>query len=80
MLRFWESEFKLMTPPKSRSKQRMGRKQDIETILKIYQLLYAERFTIEIQELRAEAQNAWIRLRIARTTRGACGPGQRISA
>ncbi len=47
VLRFWESEFKMMTPPKSRSKQRMYRKKDIETILKIKQLLYAERFTIE---------------------------------
>ncbi len=47
VLRFWETEFKMMTPPKSRSKQRMYRKKDIETILKIKQLLYAERFTIE---------------------------------
>ncbi len=47
VLRFWESEFKMMTPPKSRSKQRTYRKKDIETILKIKQLLYAERFTIE---------------------------------
>ena len=47
VLRFWESEFKMMTPPKSRSKQRMYRKKDIEMILKIKQLLYAERFTIE---------------------------------
>ena len=31
VLRFWESEFKMMTPPKSRSKQRMYRKKDIET-------------------------------------------------
>jgi len=47
VLRFWESEFKMMAPPKSRSKQRMYRKKDIETILKIKRLLYAERFTIE---------------------------------
>jgi DNA-binding transcriptional MerR regulator len=47
VLRFWESEFKIMAPPKSRSKQRMYRKKDIETILRIKQLLYAERFTIE---------------------------------
>ena len=47
VLRFWESEFKMMAPPKSRSKQRMYRKRDIETILHIKQLLYKERFTIE---------------------------------
>jgi DNA-binding transcriptional MerR regulator len=47
VLRFWETEFKMMVPPKSRSKQRMYRKKDIETILMIKQLLYKERFTIE---------------------------------
>ncbi len=47
VLRFWESEFKMMAPPKSRSKQRMYRKKDIETILRIKQLLYGQRFTIE---------------------------------
>ena len=47
VLRFWETEFKVMTPPKSRSKQRMYRRQDIETILQIKHLLYKERFTIE---------------------------------
>jgi DNA-binding transcriptional MerR regulator len=46
VLRFWETEFKMMTPPKSRSKQRMFRRRDIETILKIKHLLYDRRFTI----------------------------------
>lgn len=46
VLRFWETEFKMMTPPKSRSKQRMYRRRDIETILKIKHLLYERRFTI----------------------------------
>ena len=46
VLRFWETEFKMMTPPKSRSKQRMYRRKDIETILKIKYLLYERRFTI----------------------------------
>jgi DNA-binding transcriptional MerR regulator len=47
VLRYWETEFKAMTPPKSRSQQRMYRRRDIETILTIKQLLYKERFTIE---------------------------------
>ena len=47
VLRFWETEFKTMAPPKSRSKQRMYRRRDLETILTIKHLLYAERFTIE---------------------------------
>jgi DNA-binding transcriptional MerR regulator len=47
VLRFWETEFKTMVPPKSRSKQRMYRRKDLETILTVKHLLYAERFTIE---------------------------------
>jgi DNA-binding transcriptional MerR regulator len=61
VLRFWETEFKAMAPPKSRSKQRMYRRRDLETILTIKHLLYAERFTIEgarkrMQELAREAR------------------------
>ena len=47
VLRFWETEFKMMMPPKSRSRQRMYRRRDIATILTIKELLYKERFTIE---------------------------------
>ena len=47
VLRFWETEFKTMVPPKSRSKQRMYRRKDLETILVVKHLLYGERFTIE---------------------------------
>ena len=46
VLRYWESEFRWMSPAKSRSKQRLYRKKDIETILLIKKLLYEERFTI----------------------------------
>jgi len=63
VLRFWETEFKAMAPPKSRSKQRMYRRRDLETILTIKHLLYAERFTIEgarkrLLELQREARRA----------------------
>jgi DNA-binding transcriptional MerR regulator len=47
VLRFWETEFKAMAPPKSRSKQRMYRKKEIETILQIKELLYERGFTIK---------------------------------
>ena len=46
VLRFWETEFKMMAPPKSRSNQRMYRRREIETILKIKHLLYDRRYTI----------------------------------
>jgi len=46
VLRYWESEFRWMAPAKSRSKQRLYRRRDIDTILLIKRLLYEERFTI----------------------------------
>ncbi len=47
VLRYWETEFKEISPIKSRSNQRLYRKKDIETILWIKQLLYQEGFTID---------------------------------
>ena len=46
VLRYWESEFRWMAPQKSRSKQRLYRKKDIETILLIRRMLHEERYTI----------------------------------
>ena len=46
VLRYWESEFRWMAPAKSRSKQRLYRKRDIEVIQLIKRLLYDERYTI----------------------------------
>jgi len=46
VLRYWESEFRWMAPQKSRSKQRLYRRKDIEMILTIKNLLYQERYTI----------------------------------
>ena len=46
VLRYWESEFRWMAPQKSRSKQRLYRKRDIDMIELIKKLLYEQRFTI----------------------------------
>ncbi len=46
VLRYWESEFKIIKPFKERSLQRLYRKKDLEIILKIKKLLYEEGFTI----------------------------------
>jgi len=56
VLRYWETEFRWMAPPKSRSKQRLYRKRDIEFVLLLKRLLWDERYTIagarqRIQEL-----------------------------
>jgi len=46
VLRYWETEFKWMVPQKSRSKQRLYRQRDIDTILLIRKLLHEQRYTI----------------------------------
>ncbi|MBI2340546.1 MAG: MerR family transcriptional regulator [Deltaproteobacteria bacterium] len=46
VLRYWETEFSEISPLKSRTNQRLYKKRDVETILKIKNLLYEEKFTI----------------------------------
>jgi DNA-binding transcriptional MerR regulator len=46
VLRYWESEFKIVSPSRTQSKQRLYRKKDLELILEIKKLLYDEKFTI----------------------------------
>lgn len=46
VLRYWESEFPEIAPSKSHSKQRLYRRQDVETIMAIRDLLYKQRYTI----------------------------------
>lgn len=46
VLRYWESEFGIKLS-KSKNKQRLYQKKDIETVQKIKRLLYDERYTIE---------------------------------
>lgn len=46
VLRYWETEFREISPVKSRTNQRLYKRRDVETILKIKELLYKERFTI----------------------------------
>jgi DNA-binding transcriptional MerR regulator len=59
VLRYWETEFRWMAPPKSRSKQRLYRRRDIEFVWLLKRLLWDERYTIagarqRIQELGVE--------------------------
>jgi len=46
VLRYWESGFKIVSPSRTNSKQRLYRKKDLELILEIKKLLYEEKFTI----------------------------------
>jgi DNA-binding transcriptional MerR regulator len=47
VLRYWETEFSMIRPGKTRSKHRLYRRRDVETLLEIKRLLHTERFTIE---------------------------------
>ena len=46
ILRYWESEFKLIKPYRTKSNQRLYRKKDVEAVLKIRKMLYEQKFTI----------------------------------
>ena len=46
VLRYWEEEIEVLRPKKNRAGQRLYQKKDIELILEIKQLLYAEKFTL----------------------------------
>ncbi len=46
VLRFWETEFPTLKPVKSKSGHRLYRRQDVEAVLEIKELLYGKGFTI----------------------------------
>ena len=47
VLRYWETEFSILRPGKTRSRHRLYRRKDVETLIEIRRLLHAERYTIE---------------------------------
>src|SRR3954468_24252842 len=47
VLRYWETEFSVLSPKKSGTGHRLYRRKDVELLLRIKQLLYEKRFTIE---------------------------------
>jgi DNA-binding transcriptional MerR regulator len=58
VLRYWETEFPVLSPKKSGTGHRLYRRKDVELLLRIKHLLYEKRFTIEgaRQALHAEAK------------------------
>lgn len=63
VLRYWESEFAAIAPVKSRSNQRLYRRDDIVLVLKLKALLYEQGYTIagarkRIKELSSQASPA----------------------
>lgn len=56
VLRFWETEFPQLKPPKSSTGQRTYRRGDVENVVRIKKLLYDEGFTIAGAKKRLEAE------------------------
>lgn len=60
VLRYWESEFKILKPTRTRARQRLYHKKDLELLVEIKHLLYDEKFTIagakkRLQEMKKQA-------------------------
>ena len=47
VLRYWETEFKQLSPVKNKAGNRTYRQKDIDIVLKIKDLLYNQKFTID---------------------------------
>ena len=63
VLRYWETEFRTIRPEKTRSKQRLYRRRDVEAVLAIKKLLYEEGYRIDgakkrLRELAGEEPSA----------------------
>jgi len=57
VLRYWESEFKLLRPKKNPAGQRLYRRRDLDLVLRIRTLLYEERLTLEGAKKRLQAES-----------------------
>ena len=57
VLRYWETEFSQLSPPKNRAGNRTYRQKDIEIILKIKNLLYDKKYTIDGARIRLKGNN-----------------------
>jgi DNA-binding transcriptional MerR regulator len=57
VLRYWESEFKLLRPKKNPAGQRIYRRRDVDLVVRIKTLLYDERLTLEGAKKRLLAES-----------------------
>jgi DNA-binding transcriptional MerR regulator len=58
VLRYWESEFSLLKPGKTRGGQRLYTAEDIELILRIKELVHEQGFTIAGARRRLQSERA----------------------
>ncbi|MDQ8156195.1 MAG: MerR family transcriptional regulator [Gemmatimonadota bacterium] len=63
VLRYWESQFKVLSPNKNRSGNRVYTRRELEFVQLVKQLLYTEKFTVEgaRQQLEARRKDGGLR-------------------
>jgi DNA-binding transcriptional MerR regulator len=54
VLRYWESEFRLIKPARTKSRHRLYKRKDLDMVLEIKRLLYEEQYTIAGAKKRLE--------------------------
>ena len=71
VLRYWESQFRFLSPAKNRSGNRVYQRKEIELILLVKHLLYTEKYTIDgaRQKLNAHRKAGELR-RVSRAALG----------
>jgi DNA-binding transcriptional MerR regulator len=65
VLRYWESQFRFLSPAKNRSGNRVYQRREVELILLVKQLLYTEKYTIEGARQKVDEQKKGGELRTA---------------
>jgi DNA-binding transcriptional MerR regulator len=64
VLRYWESQFKVLSPNKNRSGNRVYTRRELEFVQLVKQLLYTEKFTVEgaRQQLESRRKDGGLRM------------------
>ncbi|CAN5809000.1 hypothetical protein BH11GEM1_BH11GEM1_20710 [soil metagenome] len=65
VLRYWESQFRFLSPAKNRSGNRVYQRKEVELILLVKHLLYTEKYTIEGARQKVDEQRKGGELRSA---------------
>jgi DNA-binding transcriptional MerR regulator len=61
VLRYWETQFKVLRPRKNKAGNRMYRKQDLKLVMLIKELLYEKGFTISGAKKKLSAEKETVR-------------------
>jgi DNA-binding transcriptional MerR regulator len=65
VLRYWESQFRFLSPAKNRSGNRVYQRREVELILLVKHLLYTEKYTIDGARQKVDEQRKGGELRSA---------------